>query len=109
VILTRLGYLLIVAVIAIAAAAVCVVLDTDEATTNPPITVEQLLRNAASIESVRQSGRTVTVTFKDDFDGQTALGVDSQTFEATFDEGVAVEDVLRLANVPVGDGGVRVE
>jgi hypothetical protein len=108
-VLTRFSYLLIAAVVAIAAAGVCVVLETDDATTNPPITVEQILRNAGSIEAVRQSGRTVTVTFKDDFDSQTLLGVDSKEFEATLDEGVAVEDVLRLANVPIGDGGVRVE
>jgi hypothetical protein len=108
-VLTRFSYPLIAAVVAIAAAGVCVVLETDDATTNPPITVEQILRNAGSIEAVRQSGRTVTVTFKDDFDSQTLLGVDSKEFEATLDEGVAVEDVLRLANVPIGDGGVRVE
>jgi hypothetical protein len=107
-ILTRISYLLIAAVVAIAAAAVCTVLDTDEATTNPPITIEQLVRNAASVESVRQSGRTVTVRFQDGFDAQTVFGVDSDTFEATLDEGVTITDVLRFANVPVGDEGVRV-
>jgi hypothetical protein len=107
-ILTRFSYLLIAAVVAVAAAAVCVVLDTDEATTNPPITLEQMLLNAGAIDSVRQSGRQITVRFQDEFDAESALGVDSRTFEATLDEGVNVTDVLRYANVPVGDDGVRV-
>jgi len=107
-ILTRVSYLLIGVVVAIAAASVCVVLETEEATTNPPITLEQMLVNAGSIESVRQSGRQITVRFREEFDAEAALGVDSRTFEATLDEGVQVADVLRFANVPVGDGGVRV-
>ena len=105
---TRISYLLIAAVVAIAAAAVCTVLDTDEATTNPPITIEQLVLNAASVESVRQSGRTVTVRFDDDFDAEAAFGVDSRAFEATLDQGVTITDVLRFANVPIGEDGVRV-
>jgi hypothetical protein len=84
------------------------VLDTDEATTNPPISIEQLVLNAGSIESVRQGGRTVTVRFQENFDAQAVLGVDSRTFEATLDEGVTITDVLRFANVPIGDEGVRV-
>jgi hypothetical protein len=107
-ILTRISYLAIAAVVAVAAAAVCVVLDTDEATTNPPITLEQMLTNAASIDSVRQSGRQITVRFREEFDAQSAFGVDSRTFEATLDDGVNVSDVFRFANVPVGDNGVRV-
>jgi hypothetical protein len=107
-ILTRFSYLLIAAVVAIAAAAVCVVLDTDDATTNPPITLQQVLLNASSLESVRQSGRTVTVRFKEEFDTQAAFGVDSHVFEAPIAEDVSIEDVLRFANVPVGDDGVRV-
>ena len=85
-----------------------VVLDTDEATTNPPITLEQMISNAGSIDSVRQSGRQITVRFREEFDAQAALGVDSRTFEATLDDGVNVSDVFRFANVPVGDDGVRV-
>ncbi|MEX2226263.1 MAG: hypothetical protein WEB52_07440 [Dehalococcoidia bacterium] len=107
-ILTRISYLLIAAVVAVAAAAVCAVLDTDEATTNPPITLEQMIRNAAAIDSVRQSGRQITVRFEDDFNAQAAFGIDSRTFEATLDEGINVADVFRFANVPVGDDGVRV-
>jgi hypothetical protein len=107
-ILTRISYLLIAAVVAIAAAAICVVLDTEEAATNPPITLEAMILNAGSIESVRQSDRTITVTFVDDFDSMAALGVESRTFEATLDEGVNVSDVFRLVGIPVGEGGVNV-
>jgi hypothetical protein len=107
-ILTRISYLLIAAVVAVAAAAICVVLDTDDAATNPPITLENMILNAGSIESVRQSGRTVTIRFDEDFDAEASLGVDSRTFEATLDEGVTVTDVFRLVGIPVGEGGVNV-
>jgi hypothetical protein len=107
-ILTRLSYLLIVAVVAVAAAAVCIVIETDDATTHPPITLEQVLQNAGALESVRQSGQTATVRFKEDFDTQAVLGNDSHVFDAAVPEGVNIEDVLRFANVPIGEGGVRV-
>jgi len=83
--LTRISYLVIAAIVAVAAAAICVVLDTDDATTHPPATLEQRPRDAASIQSVR-----------------------SRSFEATLAEGVRIEDVLHLANVTTGEGGVRV-
>ena len=95
-------------VVAIAAAGVCTVLQTDDASTNPPITVENMLIHAGSLESVEQRGRTLIVRFQDGFDAETALGVDSRVFETTLDDGQDVRNILQFANVPTGEGGVRV-
>jgi len=107
-ILTRLGYLLMGAVVAVAAAGICTILQTDEASTNPPITVPEIVQHAAFIDSVTQSGRHVVVRFRDDFDARTALDSDSRVFEVTLDEGQTIENILRYANVPTGEGGVEV-
>jgi hypothetical protein len=95
-------------VVAIAAAAVCIVLETDNATTHPSITMEQVLLNASALESVRQDGTDVTVRFAEDFDTQTAFGDASHVYDTTVGEDVNIEDVLRFANVPIGEGGVQV-
>lgn len=114
-ILTRISYLIIAAVVAIAAAAAWSVWNTDDAASptpgqlNPGISIPQMISNASSIDVVEQSGRRVIVRFKDDFDAQSALNSDSRTFEMTLPEDIgSVSDVFRFANVPVGEGGVRV-
>ncbi len=108
---TRLGYLVIVAIIAAAATAIYMVLQPGSAENNPSIEVQQVVNYAkfGQVERIDVSGRTVTVRFKDDLDTESAFGVDARVFDATLAEGDSILTILESNGVAVGGAnGVRV-
>jgi hypothetical protein len=125
-IFTRLGYAVIVTIIAGAAAAVLVVLwptlsdlsltDDDEPTRQRDATAElQLLGFEQVVNFIRygavteleEDGDDVIVRFREDFD-TAGLGTDAHTFRTVPPAGEDVEAALQAAGIAVnGDSGVR--
>ncbi len=108
--ITRLGYLLIVGVIAAAAIAIFVVLQRTEADT-PSITVEQVIGYSryGVIDSINSTGKTVKVHFRSDFDTKSQLGSSSHDYEATLRDGDNLLTMLETSGIKInGADGVRV-
>ncbi len=109
-IVARLSYLLIITIVAVAAVAVFMVLRPDEASHNPDIELQQIINYSrfGVIESITESGQTLTVRFNDDFDTEQAFDTDSHVFEATVPAGQNIRTLLQSNGIIVGEGGVRV-
>jgi len=109
-IFTRLGYFLILAIIAAAAVAIVLVLRPDTATNYPPIETEQVVNYArfGAIDEIEVDGMLLTVRFREDFDTEEQFGTSSHTFHGTLAEGQDIGQMLSAAGVVVGEGGVRV-
>ena len=109
-IVARLSYLLIITIIAVAAVAVFMVARPDDASHNPAIEVQEIINYSrfGVVESITESGQTLTVRFKDDFDTEDAFGTDSHVFEATLPAGQNIRTILQDNGIIVGEGGVRV-
>ncbi|HZP58589.1 MAG TPA: hypothetical protein VFC53_13720 [Dehalococcoidia bacterium] len=108
-IFTRLGYVLIITVIAVAAVAIVVVLRP--ASEDHVISAQEVVNYArfGVIESIDAHGRTLTVRFKKDFDTNEAFGTNSHTFSATLGDGQSITDMLAQAGVALdGSNGLRV-
>jgi hypothetical protein len=128
--LTRLGYLVILVILATAAAAILFVIwpfgSSDDgskpsaiATATAPATIplypnldfDRLipfvqLGAVAGIEA--RADNTILVNFRPDFD-TSGFGTPSHTFQSTVPQGRTVEGVLRDAGIPVNEsGGVQV-
>lgn len=109
-ILARLSYLLIITIIAVAGVAVFMVLRPDDASHNPALELQQVIDYSkfGVIENITESGQTLTVTFRDDFDTEEAFETDSRVFEATLPSGQNIRTLLQNNGVIVGEGGVEV-
>jgi hypothetical protein len=109
-ILARLSYLLIITIIAAAGVAVFMVLRPDDASHNPAIEIQEIINFSrfGVIESITESGQTVTVRFDEDFDTEGAFDTDSHVFEATVPRGQNIRTILQNNGVIVGEGGVPV-
>ena len=129
--LTRLGYLVILVILATAAAAILFVIwpfgssgdgskpsvvATATAPANaiplyPNLDFERVvpfvqLGSVANIEA--RSNNTILVNFRPDFD-TSGFGTPSHTFQSTVPQGRTVEGVLRDAGIPVNEsGGIQV-
>ena len=107
---TRLGYLLIVGIVAGAAVAIFVVLQRS-ADDPPSISVEQVIgfSRYGVIDSISASGRTLKVHFRNDFDTKSQLGNSSHDYEATLREGDNLLTMLETSGVKINSAdGVRV-
>jgi len=103
---TRLGYFLIVCVIASAAVAIAYVLRPSDASQPPPIEFDSVVNFAkfGVIESVDVKGQTMTVRFKDGFDTKAQFGVSDHVFLGTIPAGRDIVAALTAAGVPLNDG-----
>jgi hypothetical protein len=108
-IFTRLGYFLILSIIAAAVVAIVIVLQPDTARNHPPIETEEVVNYArfGAIEHIEVDGRLLTVTFREDFDTEEHFGTDSRVFHATLAEGEEIGAMLTAAGVNIGGDGVQ--
>ena len=110
-IFTRLGYVLIVTVIAIAAVAIFIVLRPESASGPPTISVEEVVNYSryGVVESIEVKGQTMKVRFKDGYDTEEQFGTDSREFEASLAPDQSILVLLETAGIPVNTAeGVRV-
>lgn len=103
-IFTRFGYLVIVAIIAAAGAAIYWVVRPDAADGRPQIEVQQVVDYAkfGQVERIEVDGRTLTVHFIDTLDTESAFGDDARVFEATLPDGASIYTILEANGVAVG-------
>lgn len=107
-IFTRLGYVIIIAIIVAAAAAVVYVLRP--AGDPPEVTVQQVINYSqfGLVDEIEVDGRTLTVRFDERLDTREHFGDASHEFEAKLNGGDDIEELLRVAGVRIGPGGVEV-
>jgi hypothetical protein len=108
---TRIGYGLIILVMAAAVAAIALVLRPEEATQPPMIEFQQVVNYSryGVIDRIDAHGKTLTVHFKDDFDTAEPFQTSVHTFEAGVPDGRDIMSALTSAGVPVnGSGGLQV-
>ena len=98
---TRIGYVLIIGVIATAVAAVAIVLRPEEATHPPVLEFQQVVNYSryGVVDRIDARGRTLTVHFKADFDTREPFQTDVHTFEAAVPEGQDIVQALASAGV----------
>ena len=107
---TRLGYLLIVGIVAAAGVAIFVVLQRSGDDT-PSISVEQVIGYSrfGVVDSISATGRTLNVHFRNDFDTKSQLGSSSHDYEATLRDGDNLLTILETSGVKINSAdGVRV-
>ena len=109
-IVTRIGYLFIVVIVAAAGIAIFVVLQREESSP-PTLTLEQVIGYSryGVIDSITANGRSLKVHFRKDFDTTSQLGSDSHDYEATLKEGDSLLGILETNGVKINSAdGVRV-
>jgi len=108
---TRVGYLLIIGVVATAAAAVMIVLRPSTASQPPALEFQQVVNYSryGVVERIDVKGQTLTVRFKDGFDTQAQLGIADRVFAASVPAGSDITTALPEAGVPFNrPGGLQV-
>jgi hypothetical protein len=107
----RIGYVLIILVIASAGAAIAMVLRPDSAA-HPPMLEFQEVVNFSQygvIDRIDARGSTLTVHFKDDFDTKAPFKTNVHTFEAPMPPGQDIQSALANAGVAFNKpGGMQV-
>jgi hypothetical protein len=107
----RIGYVLIVLVIAIAAAAIAMVLRPDHASHPPMLEFQEVINYShfGVIDRIDVRGQTLTVRFRDSFDTASRFGTGTHTFEAPVPEGQDIVSALQTAGIEVNTtGGLQV-
>jgi len=111
VLVTRIGYVLIIGVIAAAAAATTLVLRPGTALHPAAIQYQQVIDYSryGVVERIETKGQTLTVYFIKDFDTQAQLGTSDHVFDAMVPQGEDVIADLAKAGVTVnGPAGLQV-
>ena len=103
----RIGYVLIVLVIATAAAAIAMVLRPDSATHPPMLEFQEVVNfsHYGVIDRIDVRGSTLTVHFRDDFNTAQPFKTSVHTFEAPVPVGQDIEAALTSAGVPFNTAG----
>lgn len=107
----RIGYVLIILVIATAVAAIAMVLRPSSATHPPMLQFQDVVNYShfGVIDHIDVRGQTLTVQFSNSFDTKTRFGTTAHTFEVAVPTGQDIESALKAAGIPVnGKGGVQV-
>jgi len=107
----RIGYVLIILVIATAIAAVAMVLRPGDATHPPMLEFQEVVNYShfGVIDRIDVRGQTLTVHFADSFDTKEQFGTSTHTFEAPVPAGQNIVSALQAAGIEVnGTGGVQV-
>jgi len=108
---TRIGYVLIIAVMATAVAAIAIVLRPKEASQPPMLEFQQVVDYSkyGVIDRIDVRGRTLTVHFRDDFDTKEQFQTSVRTFESAVPEGRDIVTELTASGVAVdGSRGLQV-
>jgi hypothetical protein len=111
VLVTRIGYVLIIGVIATAAAAITLVLRPGTASHPAAIQYQQVIdyTRYGVVERIETKGQTLTVHFSKDFDTQAQLGTSDHVFDAMMPPGEDVVATLAKAGITVnGPTGLQV-
>jgi hypothetical protein len=106
----RIGYVLIVLVIATAVAAAAFVLRPDHAS-HPKLEFQEVINYShfGVIDHIDVRGQTLTVHFVDSFDAETRFGTSTHTFEAPVPSDQDIIAVLQEAGIAVNKtGGIQV-
>lgn len=109
--ITRIGQLLIVAILIIAAVGILIVLRPESGSAPQTMTLEEVINFSSFgvVESIEVRGDIAIVTFSQDYDtSQPPLSAPSRVFEMPVEGGVDIAARLRDAGVPVGADGVSV-
>ena len=103
----RIGYVLIVLVIALAAAAIAMVLRPESAAHPPMLEFQEVVNFSrfGVIDRIDAQGSTLTVHFKDDFDTAEPFRTDVHTYEAPVPDGQDIVSALTSAGVPFNTAG----
>lgn len=107
----RIGYVLIVLVIATAVAAIAIVLRPDDASHPPMLEFQEVVNYShfGVIDSIDVRGQTLTVHFIDSFDTVARFDTKVHTFEAPVPAGQDIFSALQAAGVEVNEtGGLQV-
>ncbi len=107
----RIGYVLIILVIATAVAAVAMVLRPDDATHPPMLEFQDVVNYShfGVIDRIDVRGQTLTVHFRDSFDTAERFGTGTHTFEAPVPSGQDIMSALQAAGIEVNKtGGLQV-
>lgn len=107
----RIGYVLIVLVIATAAAAIAMVLRPDDASHPPMLEFQEVINYShfGVIDQIDVRGQTLTVHFKDSFDTTERFRTSTHTFEAPVPTGQDIFSALQAAGIEVNKtGGLQV-
>ncbi len=116
---TRLGYVIIIAIMAIAGAAIAFVVWPSGSSEAPAVTAPAVLPIIAfervidftrlgAVQTIDAQGQDVTVTFREDFD-TSGFNTASHVFRSSLQPGQDVVQVLEAAGIAVnGPGGVTV-
>lgn len=103
----RIGYVLIVLVIATAAAAIAMVLRPDSASHPPMLEFQEVVNYShfGVIDRIDARGQTLTVHFKDSFNTADRFGTTTHTFEAPVPAGQDIVSALQAAGIEVNKAG----
>lgn len=107
----RIGYVLIIGVMATAIAAIAFVVRPGEATHPPNIEFQQVVNYSryGVIDRIDAHGKTLTVHFRDDFNTSEPFQTDVHTFESGVPDGRDIVSELTKAGVAVdGSAGLQV-
>jgi len=111
VLVTRIGYVLIIGVMATAAAAIALVLRPSTASHPAAIQYQQVIdyTRYGVVERIETKGQTLTVHFSKDFDTQAQLGTGDHVFDAMIPQGEDIVATLAKAGIAVNSpGGLQV-
>jgi len=103
----RIGYVLIIVVIASATAAIAMVLRPDSAAHPPMLEFQEVVNfsHFGVIDRIDARGSTLTVHFRDDFDTAEPFKTNVHTFEAPVPNGQDIMTALTSAGVPFNTAG----
>ncbi len=107
----RIGYVLIVLVIATAVAAIAMVLRPDDASHPAMLEFQEVINYShfGVVDRIDVRGQTLTVHFADSFDTTARFGTKTHTFEAAVPPGQDIVSALRAAGIEVNKtGGLQV-
>lgn len=107
----RIGYVLIILVIATAAAAIAMVLRPDDASHPPMLEFQEVINYShfGVIDRIDVRGQTLTVHFANSFDTAERFGTSTHTFEASVPTGQDIVSALQAEGIEVNKtGGVQV-
>lgn len=105
---TRLGYMLILAIMGIAVVAIAAVLwgggsggSDAPAATAPLMAFEDVINYSkfGVIDEIKVHGETLTVRFRADFDTKSRTGSDSRTYTSSLPSGQTIDGALAAAGV----------
>ena len=107
----RIGYALIMLVLATAAVAIAMVLRPDNASHPPGLEFQEVVNYShfGVIDRIDVKGQTLTVHFRDSFDTADRFGTSTHTFEAPVPSGQDIVSALQAAGIEVNKtGGLQV-